>query len=630
MSFLEPLALLFAGLYGVLVLFYLWERWRRRVVVPSLLLWEAVREDTVRARRFRPDLLFILQALLLACLILGLAKPYLTDAGGGPLGGRHIFLLDTTASMQSRDGRGARYEAARAQALTLLRGLGADDEVMLITAGRTATVAVNFTRDRAVLAQALEQATPTDTGGDLALAVAFASGAQQRSDLPTELDVFTDVPASTLPAQLRERATVFQVGESDDNLGIEALQIYQGRFQDYRRARAYVLVQNFAHRERHGFLTVQLGDQIVHRSGFTIPARDSKGFLVRDFPGPGRVVAHLEVDDALSADDTAYGWIRPVTPAQVLVVSPPSPLLEELQDLAAATPGLKWTVITPEQFDAQQARFADVVILHRFVPESAPAANVLYIYPPKENGLFPVVDDATNIEVLDWNARHAALQSLRPLAALPLQRARITTAPPWSDVLLASRTTDREFPLAFAGERDGHRAACITFDLEAERLLSTDNVNFFLFFMNLLGWLTPESRDTIVTNTGDVQWLGTFPTETIRVQDPRGGQHSLPNSQPTLEPLFAGEYRVSSDGTRRTVLANFFDPVESDIGRASKEPPVFHQPVVPAPHAAGAAAVPVGSDYGLWLYGVAAALLIGEWLTARYVAQRDAITGAQG
>ena len=69
--------------------------------------------------------------------------------------------------------------------------------------------------------------------------------------------------------------------------------------QDYTRARAYVLVENFAHREGHGFLSVQVDDHVVHRSGFTIPPRESKGFLIHDFPGPGRVMAHLEVNDAL-------------------------------------------------------------------------------------------------------------------------------------------------------------------------------------------------------------------------------------------------------------------------------------------------------------------------------------------
>ena len=617
-QFLEPLALLFSGLYGVLVFFYLWERWRRRVPVPSLLLWEAVREDTIRARRFRPDLLFLLQLLLLTSLIVGLARPYWRDHDGGQMSGRHIFVLDTSASMQARERSASRFEEARNQALKQLRGLDADDEVMLITAARNPEVMVGFTRDHAAVEKALLQSVPTDTSGDLAVALAFTESARQRSDLPTAVDVFTDIPRSQLPPSLRDTVRVFQVGESDDNLAIEGLQIYQGRFQDYRGARAYVRVENFSHREGHGFLTVRLEDQVVNRSGFTIPPRESRGFLVHDFPGPGRVVAQLEVTDALAVDNVAYGWIRPVTRARLLLISAPSPLIDDLRALAAATPALELQVVRPEDFRPEQAQRATVTIFHRVAPEVPPPTNALYIYPPRDNPFFPASGDAINVEVLDWDARHAALQSLRPLASLPLQRARIIAAPDWSQTLLWSRTIEREFPLAFAGEHDGQRIACITFDLEAERLLSTDNVNFFLFFMNLLGWLTPEPVDAAVLHTGEVYAFGQLPAQPVRVRDPHGETQTLPANQTTIEPLFAGAYRISSDGTGRTLLANFFDPLESDIGRASREPPIAPSRVQqPDSQRADAARRVPQNDYSSWLYAAALALFVIEWAVAR-------------
>jgi hypothetical protein len=625
MAFADPLALLFSGLYGVLVLFYLWERWRRRVPVPSLLLWEAVREDTLRARRFRPDLLFLLQLLLLTSLIAGLARPYWRDHDGGQASARQVFVLDTSASMQARERTRARFEDARNQALEELRALPADDEVMLITAARTPEVVVGFTRDHAAVEQALLQSVPTDTSGDLAVALAFAESARQRSDLPTTVDVFTDIPRSQLPPVLRNSVRVFQVGESDDNLAIEGLQVYQGRFQDYRGARAYVRVENFSHRERHGFLTVRLEDQVVTRDGFTIPARQSRAFLVHDFPGPGRVLAQLEATDALAVDNVAYGWIRPLTHARLLLVSAPSPLVDDLHDLAAATPALDLQVVRPEDFQAEAAQQATVTIFHRVVPAVPPPVNALYIYPPADNPFFPASGEASSVEVLDWNAHHAALQSLRPLASLPLQRARIISAPDWSETLLWSRTIEREFPLAFAGQHNGQRVACITFDLEAERLLSTDNVNFFLFFMNLLGWLTPEQDDAAVVQTGEVYALGQLPAQPVRVRDPRGTIQTLPANQTTLEPQFAGEYRISADGTGRRLFANFLDPLESDIGRGSKEPPIAPTGVQPAGtvHAEPVRRVPQ-NDYSAWLYAAALALFVLEWAAARWSGGRAA------
>jgi hypothetical protein len=300
----------------------------------------------------------------------------------------------------------------------------------------------------------------------------------------------------------------------------------------------------------------------------------------------------------------------------VLAVSSASPLVDDLRELAAATPGLEVAVVAPEELNAAQLAHADIAIFHRVVPNPAPAVNALYIYPPGENGLFPASGDAQNIEVLDWNDRHPVLQSLQPLAALPLQRARMMAAPPWSQVLLWSRTIDREFPLAFAGERDGHRVACIAFDLEAERLLSSDNLNFFLFFMNLLDWLTPQGDPVHVVRTGEVQALDALPPGPLDARDPRGITSTLPATQRTLQPLFAGEYRIGVDGTSRRLLANFFDPTESDIGRASREAPIFHEAArlvrdtPEAPH----------NEYGAWLYYAAAALLLLEWIVARRIA----------
>src|SRR5262249_24261971 len=160
--------------------------------------------------------------------------------------------------------------------------------------------------------------------------------------------------------------------------------------------------------------------------------------------------------------------------------------------------------------------------------------------------------------------------------------------------------------LALAGEYLGHRVACITFDLEAERLLSSDNVNFFLFFLNLLGWLIPQTDDAIVVNTGDVEALPALPAQPVRVRDPLGAVITVPTGQRTVQPVRAGEYWISSDGTGRTLLANFFDPTESDIGRATKEPPLYHrlaqraQPAGPLPR----------DEYRGWIYTAAAVLFL--------------------
>lgn len=612
MSFADPLALAFTGLVGVLVLFYLWERKRQALVVPSLILWQSLREDVVRAQRFRPDLLFLLQLLLLLALIAGLAKPYLRSDEASEAGARYIVLLDTSASMQALEGRSSRFEQARAKALEFVAGLRPLDEVMLVEAGKNPNVAVGFTRDRDQVDDALLRSAPTDAAGDVTLAVEFAEAFRMRSEVPAQLVVFTDRPAEDLPASVSDRVRFFQFGETDDNVGIEALQVFQGRFQDYRKARVYVGVENFSHAVKHGVLSVSLEDRVIDRRGFTLPARESAGFLIRKLPGSGRLTAALDGTDALAADDVAYGWVRPVTKPRILLVSAPGPLVSDFHRLAASN-GMAVTDVAPKQFEARMASGFDLVIFHQFVPADLAQADALYIFPP-DSPLFRVLGEAVDVEILDWDAQHPALAAVEPLSSLPLRRARIVSVPAWGRGLLWARSSRGMFPLAVAGERGGHRAAFIGFDLEGERLLANDNLDLFLFFMNLLGWLLPADVEAAVEQTGAVwAWPAERPAA-LEVYGPKGAEATLPPDIDAIELPFAGAYTVQSGEQRHRVLVNFFEPSESDIGRAGRR-------VVTA-SAAEPGRLWVEDDpagrrsFFFWLYAVAAALLLVEWAVA--------------
>ncbi len=294
MQFLNPSAWLFAALFSVLIALYLWERYRRRVDVPSLILWETVPEAIVRTSRFRPDLLFFLQLLLLALLICGLADPYLVGRGTGMATARHIFVVDISASMQAREGRDTRFDQVRAAVRSRLGALPPSDEAMLITAASHPQVVTAFSRDHSALLAELAELHPVDTGTKLELALAIAHRAAQRTDLPTRIEVFTDISLAEIAPEWRERISVFNVGETDDNLAIDRLQVFQGRFQGYREARAHVAVRNFSHREAHGVLTLELEDQIFNRRGFSLAPRSTRSFPVGDIPGPGILSARLE------------------------------------------------------------------------------------------------------------------------------------------------------------------------------------------------------------------------------------------------------------------------------------------------------------------------------------------------
>lgn len=615
MGFANPLGLLFASLYAVLIALYLWEHSRHTIDVPSLMLWDVVPEETIRSGRPRLDRLFVLQFLLLTLLIGALADPYLKLAPAGTVPARHVFVLDISASMKVREENMTRFEAARQDLQERLRRLPEEDEAMLITAADRPRVVAVFTRKHDQLIQTLEAVEPVDTGTNLQIALAVAGSAAARSDRTTTIEVFTDTPASDLGTQWRGDARFVQFGANDDNVALVGLEVLQARFEDYRNARVRATVRNFSHRNAHGFLILDVDDEVVTRQGFSLDPRADRTFIVEGLPRPGVVRAVLDTDDALSSDNVAYAWLRPSRTLEVLVVSHHSPFHAELETIARATPNLRFHFMEPEQYAPGIEANADVVVFRRFVPDVEPLRPSLYVYPPPGERLFGALGDAEEVDVLDWNDRHPVLRGLRPVTPNPLKHIRLLDRPAWADTLLTSRNQAREISLAFAGERQGHRVACLAFDPADERILSADNVPMLLFFLNLLDWLAPEEQDVSVVRTGEVETLTGLPKSPRQVTDPEGRSFTIQadpgSSTLKLEAIHTGEYRIAVDATRHRMLANLFDPAESDVGRTAPEP---ERTPAAATSPSEAARQTAGS--ATWFLLVAVALFLVEWFAA--------------
>ena len=609
MAFVNPAAWLFGALLGVLIALYLWERSRRRVDVPSLLLWHTVPEAIVRTSRFRPDWLFVLQCLLLLTLIAGLADPYFVRPGAaGP--GRAVFVLDLSASMQAREGRETRFDLARAALRHRVAELGSDDEAMLIGAGPRPRVVSAFTHDHAEVLRRLAALEPVDARANLDAALAIAARAAEQPERPASVELFTDAPREQLAPRWRDRVSLVQIGETDDNLAIEGLQVTQGRFQDYRDAHGYVAVRNFAHREAHGVLTLQVDDTTFSRRGFSLGPRAVGGFPLQDLPAPGVLRASLDVDDALAVDNVAYAYVRPVRPLRVLAVTESPSLQGELQRIARATPNLQFTFAAPSEYAG--AAGADVVLFHRVAPPFPTDAASLYVAPDGDATPFAAHGTFTAVPILDWNAQHPALAGLQPELPFALTAARDLDVPPWADALLTSRADGRPIALAFAGEHDGYRRAALAFDLATDTLLSADHVNLLLVFLNLLDWLAPATDTVRIMRTGDVEVVDHLPARPRHIIDPHQHETTLPaDTSVSVDAEYAGEYRVAADGTSLRVFANFLDAEESDIGRATQS---TSNPPAPRP---GAPAPGSQRGVGAWLYAVAAALMLLEWFAAR-------------
>ena len=628
MGILNPAALPLFALLGILILVYLRDRWRKRIEVSSLMFWNEIREDSVRVRRFMPSLLFLLQALLLSLLLSGLLHPYRPHTVTEVQGNRHILVFDVSASMQVREGTTQRFSLARDQAVQVVRSLGPLDEVMLISVAARPRVVSGFTTDHRVFLHLLESLRPEDSPTNLDLGVELALAQRDRAGQRASVHVFTDVPHTqlSLPQDQLTHLVYHRVGRNDDNIALAALNLYQNPFQHYSQARAYILVRNYAARTKRGSLTVHLNERQIFRRTFSLPARESASFSIGNFSEAGQLVARISPDDGLSVDNQALAWVAQGHERRLVLVSASTSLHSELQRVSRSIPNLSLTVVSPDDFSTLSLEPQDIVLFHQFVPGTAVAANSLYVFPPLDNPLFPVVAEAKDLSILDWRESHEILHNLQYVDALPLKKARVLALPSWAQVLISSRTADGEVPLALTGEKDGHRVVCLAFDLGRGNLTDSDNLSLLLLFLNAVRWLLPPDPSVpALTTPGETFFVPTsVALETLELTLPGGETRSLEAA--AVDIPHVGAYRLQNGDYRTMWYANLFDELESDIGRQPQaEPAPEAAPVVldtsQAPHEVSRT-VPV--EFGQLLYYGAAGLLFLEWLYAlwRYTRAR--------
>ena len=617
----NPAALPLLAVLGVLVLFYLRRQTRTRIEVPGFLFWDAVPEDRVRARRFRPDPLFYLQALLLMLLVSGLLHPYWTRSVTETHGRRHVLVIDRSASMQAREDGRTRFDAALDRARAVVRAAAPLDEIMLIGVAARPTVLSGFTTDHRLALHRLDTLRPLDTGTHLDAGIELAMLQRDRAGRQARVHVFTDVPASTQWPSEGRASTWHRVGETDDNVAVAAVHVSQPPFQDAAEARAYVLVRNYAARGKAATLRARLNGRLVFEEAFRLPARETRSFALRGFDGPGKLDVALETDDALSVDDRALAWIAARRDLRLVLVSPDPRFADEVRRVSRVLPGVGLAHVAPEDFRPTRLQAGDVALFHRFVPAGTVPANGLYVFPPADNPLFPVRAEAADVRILDWNEDHAILRNVQYVDALPVGGVRVLAPPRWTQVLVSSRTTHGEIPLALAGERNGRRVVCLAFDLDAGALTDADNLTLLVLFLNALRWLQPP--DPAAPRLLPVGAPFFVPdgvgADGLRLSVP--GAAARPLDDDTFGLDRAGVYRVESDAYRVLLYANLFDEAESDIGRpdAHDGDAAARTSTGPPPETqTGTRRVEraVPAEFGRWLYWLAAALLAGEWLYA--------------
>ncbi|MFO0554543.1 MAG: VWA domain-containing protein [Polyangiaceae bacterium] len=651
---------------GIVLVFYILKLKRRPVPVPFSKLWERIlrdKEATSLFSQLKRLLSLLLQLFLLALLLLAMGDP--RTAINVKDGRTLVVLIDASASMQATDVDPTRLEEGKRRVKEMVRGLGANDHVLIAQMDTSITPLSTMTSEIPELEHAIAAVQPTETRADFARGLRFAVDALRGQTLP-EVVVVSDGalgPASDAFGQvdLGDIALSYiHVGNGDRNAAITAFSVRRYPL-DKSRFEAMIEITNtskddldlyldiygevgIAQKQR---LKVKAGERLPrffpNFSGVSHKARAEISLLQteervdennekrvvgkEDFDEKGNRVA---VHDDLPIDDVAYALMPERRRARIQVVSAGNMYLEAALLLDEY---LDVTWVGPNDYPA--AGEFDVTIFDNVAPAlTGSSGHILYLNPTGKNVPFTVdkeiLDDDPNnklgFDEFDYEhpiARHTQLQDVQ------FSRAHVLKGQKEDKIIGASF----KGPILIAGRRQGFKFVALGFDIRESDLPL--RVSWPLFLLNTINDFVEEDTSYISSFATGTIWripaplaeeiatlippTGLEARRTVPVSDGRAvylGMHSgfygLVAGDITT-PEFVdekGQLKIKDDVYRTEFAANLVDPLESQI----KPEPELN---VGVKKAGEVTPFEVGVRDELWIYllYIAVAISCIEWIT---------------
>lgn len=609
MSFLTPLFLLLGLLAAPIILLYMLRLRRQEMVVSSTLLWQKLlrdREANAPWQRLRRNLLLFLQLLILAALVLALARPFLPAPS--LINSSVVVLLDGSASMQASDVAPSRFEAAKEEARRLISDLGGSHQMTIIQAGQTPTVLAAPTGDKAALRQAVNETQPESGAADWQAAFALAAGAAQgfqnaKIVIISDGGLPPDLPS--LPAE----SVYIPIGSSGENLAITAL----ATRETGAGIQLFASVANQGAIDREALLSLTLDGVLFDSRRLSVPGQNTASATWELPPETAVVQAHLSnhEGDNLLLDDVAWAVHEGGVSNRTLLVTDGNLFLEQVY---AVLPGVEAFKASPDSDLLVEEDGAAAFDLYVFdgasLPDPVPRADLLIINPPDGardlftvNGVFSDtvairLADTPLLQYVDW--RNVNVRVAQNVSA------------PWAQTLVQAQGG----PLIQIGERNGYRLAFINFDLRDSDLPL--QIAFPILMANITGWLSPGGAFDTPTGLqpGDPVAITPGASSTaVVINKPDGAAWTTAVGEGDV--IFAeteqlGLYQVwlrdsTGDRAAGSFAVNLFNPAESTIAPA-KTLPLGQTAVAPGDEGA------VGQrELWPWLVALAFMVLLVEW-----------------
>ena len=611
MTLLAPLALLSLLTLPIIVVLHMMQSRRRRVEVPSLLLWRQIplQATARRRRRLRLTLLLLLHLLVASLIGVALAQPEITLPWTNAR--TRAIIIDTSTSMALVEGTSSRLERARQRAAVLIREMRGADQVALIGAGpQPRLIDRGHVADRARLLGALTALDVEGSGSDLVSAFTIAE--TLLLDQPgAEIFVLTDGALSPPNvSNIRFPIHIEVIGTEQPNRAVATL---AARTDAAQAIHIYARLVNAGNRLFRGPVQLWLDDQLQLTEQVSMQA-GAVLELSWTLRGPSQQV-RIELDgaDGLPLDDTATVVVNNRRPIRVLLVADDSPaLMRALQ----AMPEVEVTTVSPTDYVLEQSATVEVTILVDTLPARWPTGGVLVINPPA-GSLLDVRGTTTAIPSITLTPAGETLLRDVNLSGIDWGAITVIEPPDWLTPLAFSG----DHPLILRGRVERSEVAVWNVDLTDHPL--TRRLAFPLLVARTIRSLAPPPLPAAVITGETLLYQADLRTTQLEITAP-DGKRDVFDVQPALPVAITltqtGLFRIREWADDQAIHEAHLPVNAGTLAEADPTPRMSNTTISPAVTLTQTKPIATPQPLWSWLIMMAIIILVVEWL---YIQRRS-------
>ena len=409
--FVAPVMIALLPLIGVVIIFYFLKLKRPRQEISSLALWrQVINDQRVNSpfQKFKRNVLLLLQLLMLMFLILAAMQPFYS--GGAERAQYLPVLIDCSASMAALDKPGGqtRLETAKEHVRELIDNMLTDQRLALIEVSSTARRVTDFTDNKRILHDALDQIEIANVRSKFEDALRMTQAMGRTKSIETAIVLSDGNVPPRIDFELPFQLNFQKLPAGGPNLGITA---FNARRAKDSRWDVFVRIENSQHEQLSAAVQLKQNGAVAADDTLVLDPGQSQRIVFQvDSEGASALEVVLIPDqfDSLSSDNVAYidlPLTRPLTVYAHLEMGAFRHALEAHREVA----------LFPDDDGSRSASSYDLLITDRTEDARVDASVTLNVgmIPPDLQQMLTV--ETGLAEVVDWNRSSPILQHVQLL-----------------------------------------------------------------------------------------------------------------------------------------------------------------------------------------------------------------------